>query len=313
MKTSTLVVGMTGSGILGGVVGAWVFLAFFADSFAPKPAAAPPAAGPAEPEFSEEEAAALRKVPKRLEELEGSIDALRKERRGATPPAPRAAPGAAPPAEVAGPAEQIRRNETAAIATLRNLASCQAQIQVSGKIDGDNDGIGEYGTFLEMTGSVGVRRGHSPGPPPTGDFTLKGSQVNPPILSPALADVDAMGIATKNGYAYMIFLPDGRSPAGWVHETGPAAAVALSGAVGVDLSETTWCAYAWPVARGSSGNRAFFVNQSGDVLQSANGSAAHNGVASAIDPASAFRGAGITSQVAVGTAGRDGDVWKVTN
>ena len=282
MKTSTLVVGMTGSGILGGVVGAWVFLAFFADSFAPKPAAAPPAAGPAEPEFSEEEAAALRKVPKRLEELEGSIDALRKERRGA-------------------------------IATLRNLASCQAQIQVSGKIDGDNDGIGEYGTFLEMTGSVGVRRGHSPGPPPTGDFTLKGSQVNPPILSPALADVDAMGIATKNGYAYMIFLPDGRSPAGWVHETGPAAAVALSGAVGVDLSETTWCAYAWPVARGSSGNRAFFVNQSGDVLQSANGSAAHNGVASAIDPASAFRGAGITSQVAVGTAGRDGDVWKVTN
>ncbi|MCK6479066.1 MAG: prepilin-type N-terminal cleavage/methylation domain-containing protein, partial [Planctomycetes bacterium] len=39
-------------------------------------------------------------------------------------------------------AAKLSSNETAALATLRNLASCQAQIQTSGKIDCDSDGIG---------------------------------------------------------------------------------------------------------------------------------------------------------------------------
>ena len=210
-------------------------------------------------------------------------------------------------------AAKLSANETAAIATLRNLASCQAQVQTSGKIDCDNDGIGEYGTFLEMTGTVGVRKGFTAGTPSTSDFTTKGTQVNPPILSAALANVDALGFVTKSGYAFMIFLPDAAAPSGFSHETGPAASVAVSAVLGVDMSETTWCAYGQPVARGNSGNRRFFVNQAGDVMQSANEVAKAQGVTAAIVGASAFRGAAITSQVAVGTAGQDGDVWKVTN
>ncbi|NUN53399.1 MAG: hypothetical protein HUU06_11520 [Planctomycetaceae bacterium] len=212
-------------------------------------------------------------------------------------------------------------NEAAAIAVLRNLASCQAQIQTSGKIDGDRDGIGEYATFLELTGSVGVRARFEPGDgggPAWSDFSRKGSPVNPPVLSPALANADPLGVVTKAGYCFRLFLPDSAVPAGFTREKGPAASVSLEGGtgkVGVEASETHWCAYAWPMERGSSGNRAFFVNQAGDVMQSANDLARWSGPEKAPPGESAFEAgvAGITGRVAVGTKGNDGEVWKVVN
>jgi hypothetical protein len=48
-------------------------------------------------------------------------------------------------------------------------------------------------------------------------------------------------------------------------------------------------------------------------MQSSNEKAKKDGVTTAIVGNSAFRGTGITSQIAVGTAGNDLDVWKVTN
>ena len=60
---------------------------------------------------------------------------------------------------------------------------------MGGKIDTDNDGRGEYGTFLELTGSVGVRKGFSPGEIAASDFSTKGTPVNPAIMSKALAGV----------------------------------------------------------------------------------------------------------------------------
>jgi hypothetical protein len=311
MRTGTLVGAMAGAGILGGVAGAFVFLKFFADSLAPKVEAQRQAPA-AEPQFSPEEEAALRKLPRRLEELAAAIETLHRERAGGSARPAGPAPGPAAPAAEPADANAIELNERTAIATLRNLASCQAQIQTSGKIDCDNDGIGEYGTFLEMTGSTGVRKGFTAGNPSSSDFTTQGTPVNPPILSPAMASVSAEGMVAKKGYFYMIFLPDTQSPASFVHETSGPALAGGTGRVGVDMSETTWCCYAWPIDAGKTGNRAFFVSQSGDVLQSANTRARHGG-ATVIDARSAFRGEGMTSMVAVGTAGRDGDVWKVTN
>jgi prepilin-type N-terminal cleavage/methylation domain-containing protein len=216
-------------------------------------------------------------------------------------------------------AAKLSSNETAAIATLRNLASCQAQIQTSGKIDCDKDGIGEYGTFMEMTGSVGVRAGFTAGTPGTGDFTAQGTKVNPPILSPSLARVDVNGFVSKSGYAFMIFLPDGTAAAaGFTHESNTNATPGsytptFVAPVGVDMSETTWCAYGQPMNYANSGNRRFFVNQAGDVMQSANETLKAAGVQTSINGNSAFLGNNITSPVAVGTAGMDNEVWKVAN
>jgi prepilin-type N-terminal cleavage/methylation domain-containing protein len=218
-------------------------------------------------------------------------------------------------------AAKLSSNETAAIATLRNMASCQAQVQTGGKIDCDKDGIGEHGTFMEMTGSVGVRAGFTAGTPSKGDFSAQGTKVNPPILSPALSKVDANGFVTKSGYAFQLFVPDATAAAaGFVHETNSGAPTGYtpgfaggSGSVGVDMSETTWCSYAQPMNYGNSGNRRFFVNQAGDVMQSANDVLKGAGVAVVINGNSAFLAGNITSPVAVGTKGQDGDVWKVAN
>ena len=96
-------------------------------------------------------------------------------------------------------------NETAAIATLRNLASVQSQVQDQVRIDVDGDGVGEYGTLGEMTGTDGVRT--------NADGTSRGDCIKPPVLSPALAGVTSHGLATKSGHAFRIFLPAARGGA----------------------------------------------------------------------------------------------------
>jgi hypothetical protein len=188
-------------------------------------------------------------------------------------------------------------------------------VQGGGKIDCDADGIGEFGCFLDMTGSVEPRKGPVSGTPPACDWTNKAlTKINPAVLSSSLASVDSGGFVTKSGYAFQIFLPSNAVPAGFVHETGPLASAAFGTPIQVDIAETTWCAYAVPVARGNSGNRAFFVNQAGDVMQSPNDVAPHQGTATALAGNSAFKGtAGITSQIATGTSGNDTNLWKVTN
>jgi type IV pilus assembly protein PilA len=214
-------------------------------------------------------------------------------------------------------ASKQNANETGAIATMRHIFTAQAQVAVTGKIDADRDGKGEHGTFLEMTGTVGVRRGLVPGVPATSDFSSKGELFNPPVLSSVYARVDANGFATKAGYAYMIFLPDGSTPAGFVHETNVAGLGAGlaggSGAVGVDNAEVAWCAYGQPIHYAGSGTRRFFVNQRGDILQSPNDRTRRSGVNAPIQPDSAFLGSAITSPIALGTTGRDGEEWRVAN
>jgi len=208
-------------------------------------------------------------------------------------------------------ASKQNANQVSAVAFMRNLVSCQAQVSVVAKIDADRDGKGEYGTFLEMSGAVGVRKGFTPGAPATSDFSVKGEVMNPTALSSTFAVVTATGFATKSGYVFGILLPDAASPAGFSHEVGPASGASFSAPVSVDLAETTWCAYAQPITFGGTGTPRYFVNQRGDILVSSNEVAKGQSNSSPIVGSSAFRGAGITSVVAVGTTGNDGDVWKV--
>jgi type IV pilus assembly protein PilA len=213
-------------------------------------------------------------------------------------------------------ASKLNANETGAIATLRNLVSAQAQLAVSSRVDADGDGKGEYGTFLELAAVVGVRKGFVGGAPAGSDFSVKGALLNPPILSAVFARVDANGFTTKGGYALMIYLPDAGLPAGFVHETFAGGTAALAGGtatVGIDNAEVLWCAYAQPIHFGGSGTRRFFTGHKGDLVQSGNDVARSGGVNAAIQADAAFLGANITSPVAIGTRGRDGDTWKVVN
>jgi prepilin-type N-terminal cleavage/methylation domain-containing protein len=185
---------------------------------------------------------------------------------------------------------RLNSNETAAIATLRNIISAQAQFQTTARADENNNGVGEYGTFAEMSGAQGVR---------------SGAILNPPVLSTAFRAVNANGEVSRSGYLFQMWLPEAGGDG--VAELGGGGA---GGTVDADIAETTWCCYAWPTNYGNTGNRCFFVNQGGDIVASEDN--AYSGTGSGPSDEAAFSGTGntITGPVATGMTGRDGNFWK---
>ena len=186
---------------------------------------------------------------------------------------------------------RLSSNETAAVATLRNIVSAQAQFQVTGRADENFNGIGEYGYLPELSGAIGVRGG---------------AVLVPAVLSTAFRRADANGVVTRSGYLYIIHLPDA---------TGNAVLPSAMNLIDPALAETTWAAYAWPTNYGSTGSRTFFVNQGGDIIATEDPSYSGTDAAgSPFDAASAFVPPGtatsITGRVATGLTGRDGGFWK---
>jgi len=190
-------------------------------------------------------------------------------------------------------AARLSANETASIATVRNIISAQAQFQQSGKADADDDGTGEYGGFVELSGG-GIGR-------------MNGLLV-PPVLSGAFQTLNANGEVSRSGYFFRIFLPDDNG----VGVAEPAAGYpAGGGTINADLAETTWCVYSHPVNYNQSGNRTFFTNQAGDVIGTE--LAAYSGTGNGPGADAAFKVATeITSQVDIGGPGQDGagNTWK---
>ncbi|MFB3064921.1 MAG: DUF2950 family protein [Planctomycetota bacterium] len=186
---------------------------------------------------------------------------------------------------------RLSSNETAAIATLRSIISSQAQFQTTTRADENLNGVGEYGTFGEMSAAVGVRGG---------------AVLSPPVLSTSFRSVSAGGEVGRSGYLYAIYLPDVVAD-GVKEQAGGGMA---AGVVDPDLAETTWCAYAWPANFGNSGNRSFFVNQAGDIVQVLDQS--YSGPNAGPNPEAAFTGAGtsITGNTASSATGRDGNLWR---
>lgn len=146
---------------------------------------------------------------------------------------------------------RVGANETSAIATLRNIASAQAQFQGSAKCDQDTDGEGEYGYFAELSGLLA----------PRGSATV----ITPPVLSGVFQNINN-GMVTKSGYVFQLHLPG----AAGVPTPEAGAGGAGAGVVDDDLCEGVWTCYAWPAVNQSTGNRVFVVNQSGDVLATDN-------------------------------------------
>ena len=193
-------------------------------------------------------------------------------------------------------AARLSANETASIATLRNIISAQAQFQQSGKADTDDDGTGEYGGFVELSGAAA------------------GRMINPlvpAVLSGSFRVLNANGEVSRSGYFFKIYLPN----AGGAGVGEPQLGYADDGSLDGDLAETTWCAYSWPVNYNQSGNRTFFTNQGGDVIGTE--FAGYSGQASVLgtDAGSdaAFTTPGIVGSVAIGVLGQDGNTWKQVN
>ena len=191
---------------------------------------------------------------------------------------------------------RLSANESNAISSLRNMVTSQAQFQSASNVDDDQDGTGEYGSLGEMSGLTALNTRPGGFGPATA--------LDPPIL-PATFQTIAGGFATKSGYLFVVFLPNAANaglsdlPAG-----GP-------GAVDADNCESMWCCYAWPIDVGTTGNRAFFVNQRGEILQTKMDNAIYNGAGAAPPYDAAYSGAADMSlPVALPPVnGSDGNAW----
>lgn len=187
---------------------------------------------------------------------------------------------------------RLSSNETSAIGTLRSLLAAEAAFQKTTTADGNGNGVGEYGTFAEMSGAVGVRGGVF---------------LRPPVLSTAFREVSSRGEVARHGYQFALYLPDSAGQ-GLPELAGGGA----DSAIDPDMAETTWCCYAWPTNYGSSGTRTFYVSQAGDLVFT--DAAAYTGPGGSPEAGAALMSGGlvdsITGRVATSMTGRDGEFWR---
>ncbi|MAF65172.1 MAG: hypothetical protein CMJ84_05895 [Planctomycetes bacterium] len=202
---------------------------------------------------------------------------------------------------------RLSANESAAIATLRSLSSAQAQVQSSSAVDTDADGGGEYAYFGELSGADELRVSNGGVPGAGTDGT---DELQPAVLSAAFGNVNN-SFVTRSGYVFQIFLPtNGATPTGIAEAAGGGASGTFPDP---DNGEILWCAYAWPLDSGNTGNRSFFINQEGDLTSTTNrGAAAYSGnTATSATPGydAAYTDSDMSSPMAIGVAGSDNKIW----
>ena len=208
---------------------------------------------------------------------------------------------------------RLSANESAAISTLRSVSSAQAQLQSSAAIDTDADGAGEYGYFAELSGTQPLRVSNA-GVPAAGVAGV--DNLNPAILSSAFGNVTLVRVQ-RQGYMFQMYLP--AATAGGL--VGSVAEDATGGKLAAPFpnpnnGELLWCCYAWPANHNKTGNRAFFCNQEGDLLQCLNRSATpFDGAVLAPGFSEAFSVANdMGSALRIGTAGgANNTIWVPVN
>lgn len=223
-------------------------------------------------------------------------------------------------------AARLSANEAAAISTLRSVSSAQAQLQSSGAIDTDADGGGEYGYFSEMAGIAQMRVADTTVAPVVPQDGAATDILTPAVLSSAFGavvdDVNGDGMISRSGYNFQMWLPAaGPAPIAGVPEAGNGAgAGGLSGGATAggpypdpQNAEILWACYAWPMQANGTGNRAFFINEQGDLLQTANrgNPPAYTGNTGPTFDAAFTTAADMSSPLRIGVAGAgaQADIW----
>ena len=200
---------------------------------------------------------------------------------------------------------RLNANESATISTMRALASAQAQIKSSAALDGDRDGVGEFGLLGELAASRPIR-----------DMD---AHVRPALLSPRFGELvpDGCGgsVIQSYGYYIQVFVP---SHGGKMVSDEPGVDETVLARIDADGAESRWCAYAWPVDAGKTGNRSFFVDHRFNVYFSTPSSfGGYSGLCSDNGNQPSFTAAyahgSDTHMPSYGEAASDGNVWQMIN
>ena len=131
-------------------------------------------------------------------------------------------------------------------------------------------------------------------------------------LTIILIGVSILIMALSYGF-FQLYLPSAAAAPVAEAPTGGGGGIAVS----APLAEVLWCCYAWPASRGNSGQRAFFVNQAGEILVSQNLATNYSGFATAPTGVAAVLGTvgapHMASSIAVNATGVDAEFWQVVN
>ena len=206
-------------------------------------------------------------------------------------------------------AARLSANEAAAISTLRSISSAQALIRNSGSIDCDADGLGEYGYFAELAGTKPMRVSLA-GVPAAGAPAI--DLLTPAVLSSSFGTMTASRV-TRSGYMFQMWLPNAAGNGVAEDALGGKAAVPFPDP---NNNENMWCCYAWPLQAAQTGNRTFFMNEQGDLLQWLNRSATpYNGAAKTPGYGEVYNVAtNMGSGLRVGVSGgADATTWRPTD
>jgi hypothetical protein len=141
-------------------------------------------------------------------------------------------------------AARLQTNESAAIASLRSIYTAQETFRKDVMRDADEDGEGEYAFIGELLGN-----------PRPGE---KATRTHRALMSGQW--MRKKGDFIRGGYRFRTYLPaeDG-SPIG--ENAGKRRIKRVDG----DLAETVVIVVAWPVSQGITGERAFYMDASGQV------------------------------------------------
>lgn len=190
---------------------------------------------------------------------------------------------------------QMNSRETSALGNVRAVLQAQLMFAARKEADLNNNGVGEFGTFGEMSGSIAVRAANG------------GTRyMDPATINQSFRMISPIGEMFRSGYYFRIYLPDDVGD-GLTELAGGGA----DATVDPDLAESTWCVYAWPQRFGVTGRKTYFVNQEGDVLYTV--SEAYQGPGAPIAAGAALAQPGpagnLRGTLAVGGTGRDGNTW----
>jgi hypothetical protein len=197
---------------------------------------------------------------------------------------------------------RLQANEQAAITMLERVIAAQRFVKDQSLIDSNNDGTGEYGYFQELTGMRNTRID-------TNADSIADEESNVAVVPPAFAGsvfIDGHGRVLRSGYLFPMVLPDRVDEFQGERHTG-----ASYPPVSAVLSGNNWACLAWPVSFGESGRRAFFVNQTGRILECDNDVSRYTGSRTVPSPRSALKPGGyyMTSSLAINSTGQDGNYW----
>ena len=197
-------------------------------------------------------------------------------------------------------------NETAVRDDLQLIFQAQRQVRTAAVIDSDRNGGGEYGFFQELSGLRKMRSDSDADRIADADGP---AELDPPAILADFATVGGTGLLQRGGYTFRVYLP--AADLGWEPEPGPNEDYQN---VSAFHAMSHWACYAWPTDHGRTGNRAYFINETGRILSCANETTRYSGTANIPGPDAALLIGGngkMDAQLALDEVGEDGNTWRV--